>query len=277
MSDTSKYYTHSGAFSPLSIVYFLAYGIIGSSILGGLYALAIYYIPFVYLNVLITFIFGLLNGMVIVFASKAGKTRNTALTTFFAMAFGVFAWYVSWAIWINQTSLSSSFILTPQELGNYMSILAKLGPWSVFGWQAKGVPLYLIWFIEFAIIAGGSAFMAWSSIRDLPFCEGCNEWMDSPETIGPLQPIADQKEMAFQLERGDSSALSNLQKVDDEAKEYSNLILTSCDKCNQNHLLSLEKVTVTEDENNKKSKDEKNILSLLKIETEQYQLLKNQW
>lgn len=277
MSTTSKYYTHSGTFSPLSIVYFLVFGIIGCSILGALYGLAIYYIPFVYLNVLITFIFGLLSGMVIVFASKAGKARNTALTTFFALVFGAFAWYVSWIIWIHQTSHSSSFILTPQELGNYMSIIAKLGPWSVFGWQAKGVPLYLIWFIEFAIIAGGAAFMAWSSIRDLPFCEDCKVWMDSPQTIGPLEPAADQQELTFQLERGDFSTLGAMKKLEGETKEYSNIILTSCDKCDKNHLLSLQQVTVTEDEKNKTSKDEKTFLSLLKIDSGSYQQLKSQW
>jgi hypothetical protein len=58
-------------------------GSVGSLVLSAIYGYAIFYIPFIYINLFVTFGFGALVGLLVGFAAKLGKVRNSVLVVLF--------------------------------------------------------------------------------------------------------------------------------------------------------------------------------------------------
>ena len=58
MYEAKKYYEHSGAVGVIGPMYMVVFGGVGALVLGAVYGYAIFYIPIIYFNVLITVGFG---------------------------------------------------------------------------------------------------------------------------------------------------------------------------------------------------------------------------
>jgi len=95
-SNCHAFYSHSGKFGVHGPVFALAAGGIAAWPLGLAYAYLIKWIPFIYLNFLITAGYGFAFGMLASMLLKAGKVRNGSIALLCGIGVGVFAWYGSW-------------------------------------------------------------------------------------------------------------------------------------------------------------------------------------
>lgn len=93
----SNYYKPSGKFSPISFVYLLLLCAIAMPILATIYAYLIWYIPFVYINFLITAGLGFAIGIAVwQIVIKLGKVRNYGLAILLALIAALAAYYFQW-------------------------------------------------------------------------------------------------------------------------------------------------------------------------------------
>ncbi|MHC4527444.1 MAG: hypothetical protein ACYS29_06170 [Planctomycetota bacterium] len=170
MLAEDRYYRHSGEIGVLGPAYILVLGTVGTLILSAVYAYATFYIPFVYLNGLLTFICGGLVGLLIGKLAKLGKVRNPAFVLVVGFLFGLIAEYAAWTAWIFAFSRQQALVVSPSGLLAVVRLVAKEGPWSMFGWTPKGTTLYIIWAVEGAVIIGASTLVGWAVLTSAVFC-----------------------------------------------------------------------------------------------------------
>ena len=154
MNDAGKYYAHSGKFGLMGPIYMLVMGTVGSLVLSAVYGYAIYYIPFIYLNFLITLGFGACVGFLVGYGGKLGKVRNPGMLLIFGLAFGMFAEYAGWVSWIFALSKQQALALQPLDIWAVVMLVGQEGAWSIFGWTPTGASLFAIWAIEAVMIIG---------------------------------------------------------------------------------------------------------------------------
>ena len=228
-----KYYKPSGRFSISSIFYFVLLCTIVFPVLGLIYSYAIWYIPFIYINVIITAGFGFLVGFLInLFVIGKGKVRTPLLAIIFGVFGGLIALYFHYAVWIDlvlnvgESYGTSSIGITvsnieflqvftlamePAVLLELISEVNAIGTWGLFGSDTiSGVFLSIIWLIEILIVVVISTVLSRSKVSD-PFCEIDNEWFT--ETIlPPFDYIDYQEQLIIDLEndKGDSFSRASL-------------------------------------------------------------------
>jgi len=170
----SNYYTPSGKVSPMAYVYFLLATIIIFPILALIYAYAIWYIPFPYINFFIAAGFGLGIGATVNFlVVKYGKVRSYGIALLFGLIGALFAMYFHWAIWVDlvmnigetygtdRIGIATSnikmgqvftLVTNPGPLFGIIGEINNVGTWGLKGSVVSGTPLTVIWVIEALII-----------------------------------------------------------------------------------------------------------------------------
>ena len=198
----SNYYTPSGKFSPLSFVYLLLVCAVVLPILAAIYAYAIWYIPFVYLNFLVTagfgFVIAIAVGQIVI---KIGKVRNYGLAIFFALIASLVAYYLQWIVWadlaINTGEVIGNkkigvavsnvqfdqllyLLANPSELFGLIGLINEEGTWGFKGSVVTGTFLTIIWVIEFLIIVIIAVIGSVARSKE-PFNETLDEWFKEEE------------------------------------------------------------------------------------------------
>lgn len=274
MPSTGNYYKPSGAFTLVGLVDMAVFGALGALILGSLYAYADYYIPIVYLNMLLTIALGWSVGACVGRGARVGKVRNPTLITVMGFLAGVLAEYVNWVAWIFALSKQRTLALSPSDLWALVQAVNKTGAWSVFGSTPKGVELYVYWSAEALVIVGTATLMARMHLRDAAFCEPCNRWADEKETLSPLESVAEPKAFKARLEQGDFAPLKSLKKVSEGVGASTELKLQRCTTCTQTAFLTVNSVVVTQDAKSKQSKTTTAVLENLALSPDIYSALK---
>src|SRR5205823_5628413 len=94
--NMSAYYEHSGK-TPLTGLTLAALCGLGTAVvLGVVYSYAVVFIPIVYLNVLLTVIFGCAIGGAVTWAAKFGHVRSRLLPAVVGLFCGLIGLYVAW-------------------------------------------------------------------------------------------------------------------------------------------------------------------------------------
>ncbi len=270
-----SYYKHSGAFSPLAPVIVLGSGIIGAIILSFIYSYATYYIPFVYLNILLTIGLGLGLGAIVGIAGMHSKVRNNALMALFGIIIGLVAEYGQWVFWILAESKQKLFLLNPADLFVIIQYLAVDGVWSIRSFTPTGNILYSIWFVEAAIIIVTTTLMSVFFLNTSPFCEKCNEWADKKETLFPLGFPINSEKLKTELEKGNFSALTLLGTAKPSSAQFTTVELQYCPHCNDLYLISVTSSTMTVNSKGEQKEDKNEIVQNLIIDQRVYNSLKN--
>ena len=272
---THDYYKHSGAFSAMGPVTIIAFGTIGTVILGLIYSYATSYIPFIYLNILLTLGLGFGVGIVVGIGGKIGKVRNTSIMVLFGVIFGLFAEYVQWVFWILAESKQQIFIFNPVDIFYTIQYLAVEGVWSLRGFTPTGGVLYFIWFLEAAIIIVISTLISGSFVKDIPFCEKCDKWADNSEVLAPLDFPDNNEELKSHLEQGDFSALPLLGIATPESNRFITVKLQCCAECKEFYLISVSSTIVTKNNKGEEKSEVNSIVNNLIIDQRVYDSLKN--
>lgn len=269
------YYKHSGKTNTLGLFLVPLFGILGAAILSIVYAYATVYIPFVYLNFLITIGYGFAIGQLIILGAEAGKVRNLKMVLFFGIITAIFAEYFNWVSWIFAYTKTKVFVMAPTGIIKIMGILAKVGAWSIKDIVVKGGVLYFVWFMEAIVIMGIIIYHSYLTIKSMPFCENCNIWIKSKIRISMLQPIVDIKGFVNELERKDYSSLLKLERMKSSDNTYTVVELLTCPSCRQQHLLNIKSVKITTTSKGKKSESSQTIVENLIISEDLCSLIKD--
>lgn len=238
----STHYQHSGKAPLGGILLTVVGGGIAGVLLGAIYGVLIYYIPFVYINAIITFILGGALAYSVGICAKLGKIRNAGVVTGLGLLVAVVAYYVHWVLWIER--MSGTQLVDPGQIWAFAATLNALGPWSIFGWTPTGFALWAIWGIEALIIVGMGSLGAHGPI-DIPFCEATGQW--TKETVVPkhFQPIGDAQTL-----ESPQSVLHSLQPADEAASEYTEVAVATAEG-SELRCVSLNQVTVEVDKDGK--------------------------
>lgn len=251
----AKYYKSSGKFSPLAFLYFTVIALILLPILGLLYAYAIWYIPFIYINFIIAGAFGfgiafLISHIVI----KYGKIRSVPLTIGLSVLASIIALYFHWTVWVDlvlnmgesygntRIGITTSNIqilqtfylaLNPSTLSELIGEINQYGTWGIRSTTVSGVFLSVIWIIEALIIIGISVILPISYAK-APFCELGNEWFKE-KTLPAFQYIENRPEFLENLESSNPEAFKDIIKTDNLESHHSIFTLYSSSQ-NENYL-----------------------------------------
>lgn len=207
----NRYYISSQKFGPLSIVLPILLGGIVGPLLAFAYAYFIWYMPFIYLNFLGTFLFAIGLAVVSYAGVNFGKNRNKALAIVLGAIVGVMGLYAHWAVWIDLVMNAGDFhgvsrlgftssethsnelialVTHPLGLLGLMAKVAYTGVWSIRSVTVSGIFLWIIWFIEAAIIIGFPAFVGHYA-SGIPFDETTEKWATSKEVPTKMQFVDD--------------------------------------------------------------------------------------
>lgn len=277
MKHTNKYYKHSGKFGLMGPIYMFMIGAVGTLVLSAIYGYAIYYIPFIYLNFLITLGFGACVGILVGYGGKLGKVRNSGLLLIFGLIFGILAEYAGWVSWVFAVSKQQALALQPLDIFAVVRLVGQEGAWSIFGWTPTGAALFAIWGIEAIMIIGTSTLASWGVVSSTPFCEHCNRWVEDRNSITPLEPIVDPDQFKSKLERNGAEVVKALKKVKAENDAYTQLDLINCPGCEYSYYLSLKSINVEVDSKGKEKKDENDIVENYILTTDSYRTISQSW
>ncbi len=249
------YYEPSGAVGPLGVIACLAVGPPIAWVLGLIYAYLIFYIPFVYLNFLITVGLGFAMGLVAIGCIRTGHVRSPFAGFGMGLFLGGLALWFQWSRWMAIFTEHTIDTYSPLLLGASMAVTASEGAWSILSVTPTGLVLWVIWLVEAGIILGIPAVVALGATSD-PYCERCKVWLKTSSTIGPFVPLRDPEAFVERLLRRVPHTTDELQMSTLGAARYSELGLLNCPECRRFHVMTITTVTITHDENNKEKRDE---------------------
>lgn len=226
-------YTPSGRYSPLSFVLFAVTLVTVIPLLATAYAYAIWYVPLVFLNAIITVFFGIGTSYVVnTLVVKLGKVRRNSLAIKFSLVGALVALYVHWAVWVDLVMNSKSgglseigipnssmdvgqvlgLVFSPGTLLLLVGKISQFGTWGIKGIVPSGIPLLLIWLVEAVIIVAIPVMLSTMMSRK-PFCETTRRWFKEVE-LPAYRLIDDVAAFRASLEILDVSPLAALTRAD---------------------------------------------------------------
>ncbi|MBC8085293.1 MAG: hypothetical protein H7Z21_19010 [Hymenobacter sp.] len=293
----SHYYQPSNRFSVGGLLLLLAGGGLTAALLAVAYVYAVWYIPFIYVNFLLTVGFGLILGMVLSGLVKAGKLRNPGLAGILALVVGLVASYLQWAVYlmlmyhttnvesfgrrlsVAHTSFSAETLLAllaqPGTMLATMGAIAESGSWSLFGVTPSGVFLYVIWLVEALIIVGATVILARVQ-ADRPFSELAGEWAEEETLPTPVAYLDDPAAAKATLEAGDFSVLAP-RPADAPGHLFARLKLHCAPHDSECAFLSLENVKVETDDKGKTSETTTAVVEQLRVSAQRCQELRDSY
>ncbi len=240
-------YRHSGAIPAGAGVMMVALGMLTAIVGGAIYALLIFYIPFVYINVLLMLGLGAAIGGTVGSLARAGKIRNSSLTTILAFILALVGIYVEWATIHLPLSGYQLGILAyhPNVVLDLMIYLYQEGWWS-FSDRAQqnltGIPLAIIWVLEAGAIICTSVGVARSFVAHRTFCEGCNRWTDTDTGANYLLGTGSEPQIQGAA-MGDLRGLNELERAAGYEDKVIRIDIDICPSCEQSNFVTIQAVT----------------------------------
>jgi hypothetical protein len=258
-----KTYSHSGTVPVAGgLLTVLAAGI-AAVVCGLIYGYAFYYIPLIYLNVLVTLAFAAGIGYSVAGGVAVGKVRNNLFVGTVSLAATLLGLYVYWGayLWalagIDQVGLWAFF---PPTLIRFAQALFEKGSWGLSdGNPITGWVLAALWVVETGIVLVVSLLL---SLRysDVPFCETCNEWTQVERGVARL--AADGSEPAWEnVLAGDLPALAEFHPSPPGAAQFVRLDVARCPRCDQSRFVTIKAVEIVVDKNGNTSEKERELIT----------------
>jgi hypothetical protein len=273
-SNIHPFYSHSGKFGPHGPILALAAGAVLAFPLGLIYSYLTKWIPFVYLNALLTAGYGFVFGFITQKLLKFGKVRNSTLILLTAAVVGLFAWYGSWngclrAILGSEATVGSEvpWAFTPSQISQFISILYEHGSWGIGHGTSDavtGIPLAIVWIVEGAIIVGLTVMVGYGALAHTPFCETHECWLDQEKKIDKLDAFVLPDQLAA-FKVGDIAPLEKARPRVPASGHFARLTLRYSDQCHDFCTLSIENVTVTTDKKGNPKENKQALMTNLQL------------
>ncbi|MCC6573792.1 MAG: hypothetical protein IT462_08375 [Planctomycetes bacterium] len=201
--NTIHKYQPSGRFGLLGLVIAPLTALAAGVGLAYVYQFLIELIPFIYINILLTVLFGVCIGVAAGFALRIGQCRNSMIAIFVAITGGVagvgaghqFAYMHKMVEYDDAAAAAAKVdpedVWEPLTLERYLQWRVDSG-WSIgksnsTSTDLSGVTVYVIWAIEALVVCGAAAAMArMMCLR--PYCEDCEAWLQQ-KTLGVIPSV----------------------------------------------------------------------------------------
>jgi len=286
------YYKPSGKVSPSSIIYFILASLTLIPLLALAYTYLVWYIPFIYLNILLTAGFGFGVALSITFlVIHLGKVRNPMVAALFAVLGGLVAMYINWAIWIDlvinagesygnsRIGITASnveltqvwdLLLNPGLMKEFAGRINEVGTWGLRSSTVSGTFLSIIWVIEALIVIVISVFTALGRAGQ-PYCEEDNKWFKDT-ALPAFNFIDNASEMKDQLESSNPNVFSNLSLASNPSADSHSVFTIYTSEKGQNYL-SIENKRATLTKKNEIEFDEDEFVEYISISPELLEVL----
>jgi len=291
------YYKPSGRCSVMFILFYLGLVVLAIPILSVAYIYLVYYIPYVYLNLIIVVLCGAGLGFVMNLAIRKGKLRNPVLALIMTILAVCIMKYVQWCVYIplvysdayeaiDLTFLdvlynAFDFLRYPLDVLIYALEINEYGVWS-YGRNAldnvHGGMLFFVWFMEFVCIAISAVAVVWEESR-LPFSEDAGNWYTKMrEKVRANVPIYFDS-MKTNLENGDFTELKALVKeYKPEQTVFAELTIYEPPEdagTAEPYYLTIHNVKISYDRKNKENRSAKKLLHCIAIDAQDARELSN--
>lgn len=238
-------FRHSGKFGVQALLVVpLVAGLLGGP-LGFAYGYLVKWIPFVYLNLLITFGYGLVLGVVVGAVLKWCRVRNVAVATVLAALVGVLGNYFQWNGHLHALLGDGPWLIHPRGMWAAMQLLLAHGSWSLrSGGNVTGWFLATVWAVEAGVILVMVVYLGTDPVRNTPYCEKSGTWLDEEKTFETLARIDDAQELAS-LKAGDIAPVIAARPRPAGATAYAKLTLKYSPRCEEFFTILVANVTIT--------------------------------
>ena len=264
-SSAGNFYRHSGKTPLLGLILLGAAGLVAIPILGLIYGYLIFYIPLLYLSILLVFGYALVVSFVIYRAAIWGKIRNTLMVGLTAFGFGLLAEYTGWVAWIAAIAKDPSYLLEfffPLDVISLIVEIGKQGAWSFNNITPSGAILYFIWLMEAVIVIGGVTYSTLKQYSRVPFCEDSDAWAGKKSSVAAFAPLPNADQFKASVSQGNYSIFQELKPVQ-SGNAFTLFEAYACDICKNFFVLNVSDVKVSVDYKGRSTRREKPIVSNL--------------
>lgn len=258
-NNTPLHYEESGKTPPVGLGLVLLFGSLSAVALSFAYAFAINYIPFIYLNFLLTIGLSAVIGISVGKGARIGKIRNKKSVIGLAVFASVLACYFSWVFTVYVWSSMEMLVFNPFYLWEIIQLAAEQGVWTLKGSTPTGAALYAVWGIETAVIIGTTTISGLGAYPSEPFCENCDTWTKEAELTNRLEHPEDFVVFVKNLQAKNFDALTKLRNVDAGNPVRLKVDLLNCSSCSRVHYLTITLI-VTNIGNDGKVEEKKTVI-----------------
>jgi hypothetical protein len=255
-------YRHSGAVPIGGAIASIVLGLLAALIGGFAYAYAFYWIPFIYLNFLMTLIFAAIIGGGVYVGGHVGKVRNTTFSMvvgFLCALFGLWVYWgaYAWALVGPQVGLAA---WSPFGLIAFAQALFENGSWGLMGDNpVTGWFLVVAWLIEAGVILF-VAVAAAAIDSDTAYCERCQQWTDMQKGVASLDASGAEQTWS-RITAGDLVGLAEFQPAPAGSLKFVRLDLAICPQCQTSHFLTIKRVEITHDKKGNAKENEQALVT----------------
>ncbi len=245
-------YSHSGTVPVGGAIKTVLVGLATAAIGGIIYAYVFRWIPFVYLNFLMTLAYAGATGLAIAVMARRGQIRSNWFVTIVALVVALVGLYVYWAAYfwalagIQNVGLLA---FSPAVLISFGKHLFEKGSWGMKNVTITGWPLVAFWIAEAVIVLRVTVSAALAEARR-PFCEPCSEWTEVEENVARLAATGDEPAWQ-QVFAGDLPSLAEFPAAEQGAHQYVRLDVARCPRCERSRFLTVSTVKITIDKKGK--------------------------
>ncbi len=273
----AEHYQHSGKVGLMGLVAGTAAAFVAGPILGTVYAVAIAFIPIIYVNIILTALFGAAMGFVITKAMKLGKVRNTGVVMAGAFLGTCVAHYVGWMVWVVCLAFQSDMdvpwleILFPVTFLMIVVEIGREGAWTIgsSSTPVSGVLLLIVWILEALIVFGASLAVAFFTADSEPFCEGCESWCEPKDDALRLSGHLIGDALAERLHGMDLAVLTESPRAHPMANPWFQVDVARCPSCGETNTLTLSHVAVSHDRKGNRKVDKTPLVKRMLLTAEQ--------
>ena len=267
LNNRLSLYQHSGKFTPYGPVLGLLAGAIVALPLAYGYAFAIAYIPFIYINFIITGLFAFIIGGATMLAIQSGKIRNRLIAIGTSLLVACVALYAMWTAHIYATFDDAPAFCSPDYLFMAIGHLYEHGSWSLKSTPVTGIILAIVWLAEAAITSGLIVYLGYTGMANTPFCETTQTWLSVETDIDTLAFIRSD-EAQLDLQSGDLSCLTKPRPRNINSSTFCRITIKSSQDEEAMRTVRLTNITITQDKNGNDSEQKDELTGDLIIEDE---------
>ncbi len=259
-------YRSTGSFHPGGVALGLALAIVAMFPVSFIYAYAVRYIPFVYINFLISFgaVFAVAGAYT--FGESLGRNRSRAASLIAMLLAGALTLFVFWVTFLyvlSEGKLEYLKMLTdPGYVVDLIKELVKVGWFTLKRSQVKGTAYGVMLAVEAVAYIGIFVFAWWTFLKERVFCEKCQKWV-ARERVAMYFDLAPLEGIASALAAGSDAWVDQLRLAD--ATPSLQIELASCPGCHELHVVDLIHTQDVVDKDGNPSTEEKVLMSNILI------------
>lgn len=185
-------------------------------------------------------------GLIGILPVRYGRVRLPVVVAFMGAALAFIAVYVMWLTWVHEVMNKAGVLIPygallrrPMVLLRLIQYLNRAGTMKWDGVLVRGIPLLVLWLIEFAaMLAAGVLIPLKAIVTDDPICRQCGAVC---RLVRPIARFAAdrQADLVAAVEAHDFAAVARHDPPANDDEPQLSLRLVSCPQCGQTNVVTV--------------------------------------